>query len=689
MTARPRTPLLPGFAPFLLIVCATFVAYLPAFHGGFLWDDDAHVTRPDLRTWAGLWRIWSAPGATQQYYPLLHSAFWLEYRIWGDSVFAYHALNVALHAIAACLLVVIVRRLAIPGAWFAGLLFALHPICAEAVAWISEEKSTLSAVFYFAAALAYLRFDASGRRGAYAAAAALFVAALLTKTVTAVLPAVLLALLWWRRGRLSWSKDVRPLLPFFATGACAGLFTAWVELRYIGASGAGFTLTPLERCLLAGRAFWFYAGKILWPSHLAFFYPRWKIDAAQWTAYLWPVAAALVAAVFWRLAPRTRTPFATLSIFAATLFPALGFLNVYPFRYSFVADHFAYLAVPALLVPAAALLTAAAAKHLPHAADWLPAAVCAIVLGLLTWQQAGAYRDNETLYRATLAINPDAWLAHNNLANLLLDRGNRPEALEHLQAAGRIAPEAAEVHLSMGNFLLGAPDRLDDAISEYRTAEQLAPQSERVHANLGNALLRAGRTSEAVAELRAALSIDPHNAVAHNDLGNALLRGGQLSGAIAEYRLAIAADDGFAEPHNNLGRALAQLPNGLPAAIAEFETAIRIRPDYASAHSNLGNALSLMPGRMPDAIAEYRAALRLQPGAAAIHNNLGFALSHSAESLPEAIAEYREAIKLAPDFADAHYNLAMALLQTPHGRPEALSEFDIVRRLKPGVRLPQ
>ena len=175
-----------------LMFVATLVAYWPALHGAFLWDDDAHITPPSLRSLHGLWRIWFDVGATQQYYPLLHSAFWLEHHLWGDAVVGYHLMNLGLHAGAAYLVVMIVRRLDLPGAWLAGFLFALHPVCVEAVAWISEQKSTLSAAFYLAAALTYLHFDRTRRTSQYVVAFGLFVAAMLTKSVTATLPAALL-----------------------------------------------------------------------------------------------------------------------------------------------------------------------------------------------------------------------------------------------------------------------------------------------------------------------------------------------------------------------------------------------------------------------------------------------------------------------------------------------------------------
>jgi tetratricopeptide (TPR) repeat protein len=647
-----------------------------------LWDDSGHVTRADLRSLHGLWRIWSEPGATQQYYPLLHSAFWVEHRLWGDSVLGYHLVNILLHALAACLVVKIASRLTLPSAWLAGLIFAVHPLCVEAVAWISEQKSTLSGVFYLAAALAYLKFDESRKRSSYLIALGCFAAALLTKTVTATLPGALLVVLWWRRGRIEWKRDVRPLLPWFVMGASAGLFTAWVESALIGARGAEFAMAPFQRLLLAGRVICFYAAKVIWPSNLIFFYPRWNIDPSAWWQYLFPAGVIAVAVVLWMLARRHRGPLAAFLIFCVTLFPVLGFFNIYPFRYSYVADHFAYLASLAIIVPSVG--------HASRPVHRLIALFLACVLAVMTWQQSSIYRDEETLYRATLERNPDAWLAHNNLANLLLQSGRVPEAMDHLQTALHLKPDFPEAHLTMGNALLDKPGRLDEAIAEYRTAARLAPASERAHTNLGNALVQKGQIAEAIAQLQEALRIDPANAEAHNDLGNALTQiPGRLPDAIAQYRRALSGDPALVEAHNNLGRALAQTPGGLAEAIAEFQSAIRLKPDHWSAHSNLGNALSMMPGRLDDAIAEYRTALRIRPDSATAHNNLGYALSQKPGSLPDAVAEYREALRLNPDSADAHYNLGAALLQMPGRQAEALAEFEVVLRLKPSPRIQQ
>jgi tetratricopeptide (TPR) repeat protein len=637
------------------ILCATLAAYLPALRGGLLWDDSTHVTIPELRSLHGLWRIWFDLGATQQYYPLLHSAFWLEHRVWGDAVLGYHLTNVILHAASACLVVTIVRRLSLPGAWLAGLIFALHPVCVESVAWISEQKSTLSAVFYLGAALAYLRFDRTRRAAHYWPAMALFALALLSKTVTATLPGALLVMFWWQRGRIEWKRDVQPLLPWFALGASAGLFTAWVERTVIGAEGADFTLTLFERCLLAGRAIWFYAGKLVWPSNLTFFYPRWTIDPGEWWQYLFPAGVLALAIGLWLVRRRHRGPLAGFLIFAGTLFPVLGFFNVYPFRFSYVADHFQYLASLGIIVPVTSAVAVLARRI---SADKLVragiGAVFLALLGVLTWGQSGMYRDAETLYAETAARNPGSWLAHNNL----------------------------------GTILLGIPGRLADAITEYQAAVRLEPGSERAHSNLGNALAQAGRLREAIPELETALRIKPGYAEGHNNLGFALAQmPGGMADAIAEYQAALRITPDFAEAHYNLGNAFSEMPGRLPDAIAEYQAALRTGADLPEAHNNLGGALAQTPGRLPDAIAQFEAAIRLRPNYLEAHNNRGNALSQIPGRLPDAIAEYQTVLGVEPDNLEAHLGLGNALSQTPGRLAEAVAEYEAVLRIKPDPEL--
>jgi protein O-mannosyl-transferase len=670
-----------------MIFCATLTAYHPALQGGLLWDDSSHLTKPGLQSFRGLGRIWFEVGATQQYYPLLHSAFWLEHRMWGDAVAGYHLTNVALHALSACLVVMIMKRLSLPGAWFAGFVFALHPVQVESVAWISEQKSTLSAVFFLACLLTYLHFDLDRRKSKYLLATALFVLALLSKTVTATLSAVLLVIFWWRRGRLEWKRDVLPLLPWFAFGISAGLFTSWVERTLIGARGADFLLTPVQRVLIAGRAICFYAGKLLWPTNLTFFYPHWKIDPAVWWQWLFPagVLAVVIGLVF--VARRYRGPLAGFLIFCGTLFPVLGFLNIYPFRYSYVADHFQYLASLGIIVPVASVLVRAIERISSRRAVTI--ACCSmliLVLGVLTWRQCRMYRDIETLYRESLARNPGSWLAHYNLGVLFAEMpGRLPDAIAEYQAALRIKPDYAEAHVNLGNSLSQIPGRQPEAITEYRAALRIKPDYAEAHNDLGIALsFTPGRLPDAVAEYQAALQIDPDYAEAHLNLGNILSQTpGRQSEAIAEYQAALRINPNDAEAHFNLGNLLARTPGRLQDAIAEYQAALRIRPEYAKARYNLGIVLAVIPGRLADAIAEFQAALRINPDYAEAHNELGIVLAETPGRLQDAIAEYQAALRINPDYAEAHVNLGNALSQIPGRQSEAIAEYQAAVRIRP------
>ena len=334
----------------LLILAVTCIAYIPALTGSFVWDDNAYITKPELRTVSGLYRIWFEPRATGQYYPLLYSAFWVQYKLWGDSSVGYHVFNLALHLLVVILAYAVLLKLDVPGALLAAGIFALHPVHVETVAWISEQKNTLSGVLYLAAMLVYLNRDAgrdsntSSGKLSYVASLALYLLAILSKSVTATLPGALLVIAWWKRGRIEWRRDVLPLVPFFALGLSSGLVTAYAENVWVGAAGADYDLTPIQRILVAGQAIWFYLGKLFLPVNLAFSYTKWTIDPADWTQWAYVVGVVALAGVLWRVRDRSRGPLAALLFFVGTLFPALGFVNVFPFRYSYVADHFQYLA---------------------------------------------------------------------------------------------------------------------------------------------------------------------------------------------------------------------------------------------------------------------------------------------------------------------------------------------------------
>ena len=599
VSAVPRGRLL-GLAA--LVFLATLLAYGPALRAGFVWDDDAHVTKPALQSLHGLGRIWGELGATQQYYPVLYSAFWLEHRLWGDSPVGYHVANVLLHATAACLFGLVLLWWGAPAAGtegrmvgadrsrahatrcvtdlplFAALIFALHPVSVESVAWIAEQKNTLSTVFYLLAALTYLEWreglpTKAARPYLYWVAFALFVLAVLSKTVAATLPAALLVVAWWRRGRLAAKEDVVPLLPWLAFGAGAGLFSAWVERTYIGAQGAVFALGFVDRCLVAGRAACFYLRELFWPVNIAFIYPRWSVDAAAAWQYLFPLGAIGALAICWLVRGRSRGPLAAALFFVGSLFPTLGSFNVYAFAFSYVADHWQYLANLGIIAAVAAGLAA-----LPWSRRIAGAGGAALLalLAVLTWRQCRMYDNVETFYRTILAGNPAAWMAHDNLGVVLAHSGRLPEAVEH-----------------------------------YREALRLKPDSAEIYHDLGTALTQTGQVPEAIADYEQALRLQPAYAEAHYHLGSVLAQQGRLEEAVGQFEQAVHAKPGYAEAQNNLGSALAML-NRMPEATIHFEAAVRLDPDSAQARCNLAKALA-QQGRMAEAVDQLRAALRIKP----------------------------------------------------------------------------
>ncbi|HVW10936.1 MAG TPA: tetratricopeptide repeat protein [Bryobacteraceae bacterium] len=711
-----------------ILIAAVFLAYSPAIRAGIVWDDVGHLTAPGLQSLHGLFRIWTEPGATQQYYPLLHSAFWLEHRIWGDALAGYHLINIVFHIISSLLLVVIARRLKIPGGWLAAFLFALHPVATESVAWISEQKNTLSTVLYLVSTLFYLRFDRERKTRAYVIAFILYLASLMAKSVTATLPLTLLAIFWWERGRLSWKRDVQPLLPWIAAGIVSGALTSWVERVYIGASGSQFDLSLLDRCLLAGRVIFFYLAKLFWPANLTFFYPRWTIDASQVWQYIFPLAALLLAAGLWAYARRKddlahRAPIAGFAAFVIAIGPALGFVNVYPFVYSFVADHFQYLGMmPVFLAVSAG--AAVAARRMGPEVRWAPAiaGVVLVILAVLTWRQTGIYRDEETLFRDTIARNPGSWVAYLDLAQVLSrtkghekeglaltekaielrpenanswvshgsflwDSGDQDDAMRNWRKAVQLEPNLGSAHSALGDGLAAMPGGLDQAIAEYRTAIRLSPSDWRGHAGLGAALSKNPATlSESLDELHKAIDLGDKEGDVHFRLGNVLTQMGSVNDAIAEYRTALGIAPDLPEAHLNLAAALLHIPNARDNAIAEFREALRLDPHYAEAHYDLGTVLSDIPGQTDAAIAEYEAALRDNPNLAGAHLNLGIALEDMPGRRAEAIAHLRSAVQSDPNFAEARYELGEELLAS-HGNPaEAIEQFRAALRARPDFK---
>jgi tetratricopeptide (TPR) repeat protein len=670
-----------------LIVLLTVVAYLPVRNAGFVFDDYKNVTgNPSLRTLSGLGRIWTDPSASYQYYPLTYTSFWIEYHLWGLRPIGYHAVNVLLHALNAVLVGLLLSRLAVPGAWFAALLFALHPVHVESVAWVSERKNVLSALFYLSSLLAYLRFEENSkrRRGLYALAFALFVCALLSKTSAVSLPFAVLLVLWWKRGRVE-RRDVIALIPFVLVGAALGLLTAWVEVRYSGARGPDWELSWLERCLVAGRVVWFYAGKLIWPDPLMVIYPRWQIDPGLWWQYLFPSAAVAVVLALWRWRGWLgKGPLVAAVFFVGTLAPVPAFINVAFMRYSYVANHWQYLSSIGLI----ALATATGERvwsRIGQRRRYLGAVAGVVVLAALAaaaWKWAGVYVNEEALWRDNVSKDPNVWAAHNHLGFALQSGGKLGDAIGQYEQALCLKPDYAEAHYNLGVALQQA-GKLGDAIDHYEQAVRLRPEFAEAHNNLGDVLIQLGRFPEAMQHLEQALRIDPDYAEARYNLGNALRGVGNPTEAIRQYEQALGIRLDYVEAHNNLGIALAEVGR-LPEAIRHWEQALRMKADYAEVHKNLGNALIRL-GKMTEAAVHYEQIVRLKPDSAEAANNLAWLLA----TLP--VAEGGDpvrAVTLAERASELTGNRSAAYLDTLAAAYAATGRFgDAVATAQSAIEL--
>lgn len=644
----PAKRLLLAFAALFALTAA---AYLPALSAGYIWDDEQYVTHNvAVHAPNGLTKIWLDPWSVPQYYPVTMSSFWLENRIFGDRPGPHHATNVLLHALCAMVLWRLLWRLRVRGAWVAAAIFALHPVHVESVAWITERKNVLSGLFFLLSLGAWLRFappdaEQRGSRRWYAAALAAFVVALLSKTVAGSMPAVALLIVWWKRGRIR-LRDVVPLLPFFVLALAAGSTTAYLEKHRVGAWGPDWDLSAAQRVLIAGRALWFYAGKLIVPAQLTFVYPRFQIVASQLLAWLWPAAAAATLAALWVLRARIgRGPLVACLYFAGVLVPALSFVNVFPMLYSFVADHFQYLASIGLIALAAAG-GALACDRIPAGrtlARFVTAAVLA-TLAFLTWSQARIYHDVETLWRDTLAKNPAAWMARANLASLL-----------HFRAAGIDDPEARRAGLQ-------------EAEREYRASLTLRPANLPARIQLSHLYEQVGDFERAHAELRAAAAQENgyppgsrgylQHANAWYELGRFLVARGDDAGAIDAFRRAVATRPDFEVALAAYGGALAR-SGDLEGAEVRLREALAVRPDAADPLNDLAGIYAGR-GDLTNAIEMWSKALRSDPNHATAHTNLGAALVLTGR-IDEGLPHLHRAVELDPDFALARRNLSDAL----------------------------
>ena len=604
------------------LIAFVVIVYIPViWTGGFIWDDPQYITgNPLLRTLPGLLAIWIHPSALSQYYPLVYSTFWVEYHLVGLRPCLYHVDNVLLHAIGAVLLWRLLVRLNVPGAWLAAAIFAVHPIQVESVAWPTERKNVLSLVLYLVSFHAYLKYLGKFKAKDYVISLACFVAALLSKSVTCSLPAAILLVIYWQNAKVTW-KDIRPLMPFFLVGAVMAYITAKIEKEHVGASGSEWAFTVGDRCLIAGRALWFYAEKLIYPHPLVFIYPRWTgMSLGQRPGLiLFPISAAAVIAALWLLRKRIgRGPLVAVLFYAGSIFPALGFINLYPMRYSFVADHFQYQAGIGLIV-----LAAAGLRRI-----WPVAALILVSLGSLTWLQGPIYRNQTTLFEDVVKHNPSSWMAWENLGDQYANIFSRPDLPQAVREESR-----------------------EKAKYCYSKLYELAPNQPISHLKWGIVKEFDGDPDGARAEFQKTLEIAPDFTVAMNSMGLLLVRENQPQKAMEYYRRAIALDPGYVEARVNYGNLLLSQGDE-DDALQQYLEGAGQRPDHVEAQFKAGNMLLTVKHDPAAAIPHYIAAVSADPDRADVRTNLAAALL-SIGRIAEAREQCAIALKINPDLPQA------------------------------------
>jgi tetratricopeptide (TPR) repeat protein len=587
----------------LFICCVALLAYSYVFTADFIWDDDAYIIfNTQLRTLSGLGRIWLDPLVSPQYYPMVLTAFWAQFQLWGVNPFGYHLVNILLHIANGLLVWACLRRCSVPSAFLVAVLFVLHPVQVESVAWITELKNILSLFFYLLALNVYIRYSAATEedptarlnRFLYALSLLFFALALFSKTVSASFPAAVLLISWWQTGRIV-RKDVVRMLPFFVLAAVLGLNTARLEVSQALAKGAEWDFTLLDRFLIAGRAVWFYIAKLLVPHPLVFSYPRWVIDSRSIWQYIPPLALLLLLLALWLSRERFgRGPLAAMLFFVGTLFPALGFFNFYPMRFSFVADHFQYIACIgffALLCSSANLLLQ---RLIPHSCSvrlvfW---GAVFMVLFFLTLEQGKTYKNNLTLFSDVISKNPNSWFGYTNRAAYYVNIGNDDLAMVDFEKSLVIKPDDPDALHGRGILYMRQKD-YDRAFMDFDQSIRLRPWRVDFYKTRSSASLFTGRLDTALIDAGRVIEMEPAEVKNYLLRASIYVENENYAQAINDLNTAMTIDRNGAAVWANRG--LVYYRQGLyENAIADFNKAIELKPDSPESFYNRGLAKSAM-----------------------------------------------------------------------------------------------
>ncbi len=699
-----------------LLALAVLAIYYPAFRGEWLWDDDLDVTKNQLlRSAAGLWKIWFQP-TTLDYYPLKFSVQWLQWHLWGDTVLGYHLTNVCLHLLNAGLLWRVLEKLGVKLAWFGALLFAIHPLAVESVAWIAELKNCLALPPLLLAFDAWLDYEGHPRPSRYLLAAGWFLVSMLCKSSAVMFPCTLLLHTLMIRGRVS-RADVFRTVPFFAISLVLGIVTLWLQHDRALQDAVIPLGGPLARIALGGATLGFYASKAVWPMPLLPIYPRWTIDpSAVWPFLPWLVFIAAAVWLWFRRSAGARRALFGLGWSVCHLLPFVGFVPISFMRFTWAMDHLTYLSLLGVCGLAAGSLGEAMERSRKAGQLVLisSATALAVAFAVLAQRHARRFASSRALWSHELQHNPDSATAHNNLGLALEAGGEMTAAIDHYRHAVQLDENFFEARTNLGNAL-SAARKPDEAIRELRLALDSRRNAAVAHYNLAFAYSAAGRTREAHAEfdqtlqlkpdwpealysrgvvgrelgrldeavrdLSAAVKLAPELAEAHNDLALTLMDFHRTAEASEELLRALQLRPNSAEFHNNFATVLAALGRR-SEAIEHFRQAVNLRADYAEAQLNLGIAL-VNEVRPAEALPHLEAAARLQFDSVRARFNFGQALVNAGRN-QEAVPQLEAALRLNPDHPLIHDNLGLALANL--GRlQEAIAHFETALRLAPDL----
>lgn len=613
-----------------IIFLALFTYHNAILNGNFIWDDDDYITEnPVLRSVKGLYDIWLSPFSLPQYYPAVHTSFWIEYRLWGLNPGRFILTNILLHSLSAFILWRILSLLEIKSAWFAAIIFTIHPVCVESVAWITERKNTLGTFFYLLSAYYYIKYDFKIRPGKYyfLFSFLFYLMALFSKTVMGTLPAALLLIKWWKAQKIK-LYDFIKLLPFFIIGIGAGIVTIYIEKYHVGASGPDWDLSFLQRFIIAGKALWFYIAKLLFPINLCFIYPRWNINPEKdYFLYIYPLSILSILFLTFILQKKiSKAPFTAIAYFTGTVFPALGFFDVYPMRYTFVADHYVYPACIGIIVLFSSLISEFCfrIKNIlkEESVVTFIQSMIITVLFFLSYKRTEVYTDIKILWEDTINKNLTCWMAYNNLGLYFSSKQKYQEALKYLLISISLRP------------------------------------SSQIYSNIASIYSKIGEHNKAIEYCKLAIDLDPDSEQAYYNMAISLNELNKKEDALKMYYKTITIKPNFPQAHNNLASLLRE-KGFYDLALKHYKIAVELYPEYSAAYCNLSSLLA-EKGKLSMATDYALKALKLEPSNPVFLNNYSYILLLSS-NFREAEQYAQLAIKLNPYFIEFHKNLIYSL----------------------------